>query len=113
MGDFTGLPTIYDPTTQVVTNGIVTRQSFASEYNNGNKIPVNLISSVAQAIQAYFPAPTPGLTGTTNNYEYQLPSKSTIQKYFGRADADVTKTNRITASAAESLNHTLSNTTVL
>ena len=112
MGDFTGLPTIYDPTTQVVTNGIVTRQSFASEYNNGNKIPVNLISSVAQAIQAYFPAPTPGLTGTTNNYEYQLPSKSTIQKYFGRADADVTKTNRITASAAESLNHTLSNSPV-
>ena len=50
MGDFTGLPTIYDPTTQVVTNGIVTRQSFASEYNNGNKIPVNIISSVAEAI---------------------------------------------------------------
>ena len=29
-GDFTGFPTIYDPTTQTVVNGVVTRQSFAA-----------------------------------------------------------------------------------
>jgi len=56
-GDFTGLATIYDPTTQVVSGGVVTRQSFASEYGNGNVIPSNLVSSVAKAIQAYFPPP--------------------------------------------------------
>ena len=111
-GDFTGLPTIYDPTTQVVSGGVVTRQSFASEYGNGNKIPQNLISTVAQNIQNYFPAPSPGLTGIVNNYTYQLPSSSTVQKYFGRADADITQKNRITGSAAESLNHTLSNSPV-
>ena len=106
-GDFTGLPTIYDPTTQVVVNGVVTRQSFASEYGNGNKIPANLISPVAKAIQAYFPgATTPGLP-VNNNYTGQLPSSTTIQKYFGRADFDVTHNNRITASSAESLNHNL------
>src|SRR6185437_4464773 len=89
-GDFTGLATIYDPTTQVVSNGIVSRKSFASEYGNGNKIPQNLISSVAQNIQAYYPAPN--IAGVTvNNYTYQLPSSSTVQKYFGRIDADVTK----------------------
>jgi len=111
-GDFTGQATIYDPTTQVVSGGVVTRQSFASEYGNGNKIPQNLISTVAQNIQNYFPAPSPGLTGIVNNYTYQLPSSSTVQKYFGRADADITQKNRITGSAAESLNHTLSNSPV-
>ena len=44
-GDFTGQPTIYDPTTQVVTQTpdgpVVTRQSFADEYGGGNKIPAN------------------------------------------------------------------------
>lgn len=111
-GDFTGLATIYDPTTQVVSGGVVTRQSFASEYGNGNVIPASQISSVAKAIQAYFPAPSSGLAGLVNNYTYQLPSQSTVQKYFGRADADVTRNNRITGSAAESLNHTLSNSPV-
>ena len=65
-GDFTGLPTIYDPTTQVITNTpggpVVTRQSFADEYGNGNKIPSNLIDPVATAIQGYFPKPN--ATGT-------------------------------------------------
>ncbi len=55
-GDFTGLATIYDPTTQVVTGSTVTRQSFASEYGQGNKIPTALIDSVAKNIQAIFPS---------------------------------------------------------
>jgi hypothetical protein len=40
-GDFTGQPTIYDPTTQVITqttNGpVVTRKSFADEYGQGTR----------------------------------------------------------------------------
>ena len=55
-GDFTGQPTIYDPTTQVITQTpdgpVVTRQSFADEYGNGNKIPAQLIDPVAKAIQS-------------------------------------------------------------
>jgi hypothetical protein len=103
-GDFTGLPTIYDPTTQTVVNGVVTRQSFAAEYGNGNKIPASMIDPVAQNIQALYPQPIPGLgtvnNGVTlNNYAYLLATKTPGGKYFGRFDADVTKSNRITGSA--------------
>ncbi|WP_420237050.1 TonB-dependent receptor domain-containing protein [Telmatobacter bradus] len=105
-GNFTGLPTIYDPTSQIVnaTTGIVTRKSFADENGNGNVIPTTMLDSVAKKIQAYFPAPTPGLTGTTNNYEYILNSTTSIQKYFGRIDADITPSNRITGSASHNQN---------
>jgi hypothetical protein len=108
-GDFTGQGTIYDPTTQTVVGTTLTRQSFASEYGS-NKIPANLISPVAKAIQAYFPAPNvPGVpVGGTNNYSYQVPSNNVTQKYFGRVDVDLTKSNRITGSASENLNKTLS-----
>src|ERR1700733_1986361 len=48
-GDFTGLPTIYDPTTQVITqtaNGpVVTRKSFEEE-GYGNRIPASLMDPV-------------------------------------------------------------------
>jgi len=99
-GDFTGLPTIYDPTTQVVTGSTVTRQSFAAEYGNGNKIPSSMIDSVAKAIQALFPD-NPQTTFSTNNYKYLLPpSPTTEQKWFGRFDADITSNNRLTGSAA-------------
>lgn len=100
-GDFTGLNTIYDPTTQIVnqTTGVVTRQPFP-----GNKIPDRLIDPVGKAIQNIYP--TPNLAGTfangaiTNNYNYALPSSSPLRKYFGRFDADLTPNNRITGSAA-------------
>jgi hypothetical protein len=104
-GNFTDLPTIYDPTTQTVdANGNVTRKTFAEEYGNGNVIPSNMIDSVASKIQEYFPTPTAGLTGTTDNYEYILNSTTTIQKYFGRVDADITPNNRITGSASHNQN---------
>jgi len=106
-GDFTGLATIYDPTTQTVdpNTGIVTRKSFADEYGNGNKIPSTMIDPVAKAVQALYPEPTAGL-GTvvngisTNNFAYLYPSSTPVVKYFGRFDADVTQKNRVTGSAA-------------
>jgi len=100
-GDFTGFTnTIYDPTTQVVSGSNVIRQSFASEYGNGNKIPAALIDPVAKAIQALYPS-NPQTSFKTNNYTYLLPaSPSTEQKWFGRFDADVTNNNRLTGSAA-------------
>ncbi|WP_158749517.1 carboxypeptidase-like regulatory domain-containing protein [Acidobacterium sp. S8] len=108
-GDFTGQPTIYDPTTQTVdANGVVHRKSFAEEYNNGNKIPTNMVDAVAGAIQKYYPEPN--ATGTltngqvTNNYFYNTPSSNPFTKYFGRLDYDVTQNNRLTVSETNSDN---------
>src|SRR5580698_115894 len=59
-GDFTGagLPTLYDPATQTVVNGVAVRKTFASENpNNLNQIPANRLDPVAQALQAYYPLP--------------------------------------------------------
>jgi len=59
-GDFSAFgTTIYDPNTGT-PNG-TGRTAFA-----GNVIPVNRISSIAQKLQSYFPAPN--LPGVTNNY---------------------------------------------
>lgn len=102
-GDFTGMPTIYDPTTQTVdSKGVVHRQSFAAEYGNGNKIPTSLIDSVAAAIQAYYPKPN--VAGTLvngipkNNYFFNVPSSTPEQRWFGRLDYDIASNNRFTAS---------------
>ena len=126
-GDFTGLPTLYDPTTQVVkpnggctyTDGApaakagvpcVQRTSFAQEYGNGNKIPANLISPVAQALQKFFPkpniagTPVPGKGYNQNNYAYQAPNSVPFIKWFGRLDYDITPNNRLTLSETESNN---------
>jgi hypothetical protein len=99
-GDFTGLNTIYDPTTQTVdpVTGIVTRQSFASEYGS-NKIPAGMIDKVAKTIQQIYPAPNvPG--ALVNNFEYLAPSQPRLSKWFGRIDADITQKNRLTGSSA-------------
>jgi hypothetical protein len=102
-GDFTGMPTIYDPTTQTIdSNGVVHRVSFAQEYGNGNKIPANLIDPVAKAIQAYYPAPnTPGIVVNgfpQANYLYHVPHSNTNRRFFGRLDYDITPKNRLTLS---------------
>jgi hypothetical protein len=134
-GDFTGNPTLYDPTTQVmVTSGSCTytdaayitstnpsgtltqaapcvqRQSFASEYGNGNKIPSSMISPVSQEIQKLFPAsntagtPVPNKGYNENNFVYSAPSTNPYIKWFGRADVDVTPKNRLTLAETESDN---------
>jgi hypothetical protein len=120
-GDFTGQPTIYDPTkttTQLAGSHLypgqtaptacpcVIRQSFADEYGNGNKIPGARIDPVAAATQKYWPAPNaPGtLTGAgllTNNYTYTSPSSNPFIRFFGRLDYDVRSNNRITISESE------------
>ncbi len=103
-GDFTGFPTIYDPTTQTVdASGVVHRQSFAAEYGNGNKIPANLIDPVAAAISKYYPAPNTG-SGITNNFFYNVPSSNPFTKYFGRLDWNINPSNHIIISETESDN---------
>lgn len=112
-GDFTGQNPIYDPTTQTVNpvTGVVTRRSFASEYGNGNKIPSTMIDPVAKALNSYFTqfvqspvvksVPNPAVVNgiPINNYFYNLPSSTPASKYFGRIDADITPTNRLTGSS--------------
>lgn len=116
-GDFTGQATIYDPTTQVVTqtpNGpVVTRTSFSQEYGKGNKIPSFLIDRVAKAIAAYYPTPSnhpsngffvPGtmVDGvSTSNYYYSIRNKNPETRFFGRLDYDIKPTNRLTLSNTE------------
>jgi hypothetical protein len=113
LGDFTGQPTLYDPTTQTVDSaGVVHRQSFANEYHNGNKIPVGMMDSVAKAVQAYYPEPNRAGTMvngiTTNNFFYNVPSSNPFTKYFGRLDYNVTATNHIVISVTESDNPAVS-----
>ena len=75
-GNFTGMRTIYDPTTQTVdASNVVTRQPFS-----GNRIPANMVDPVAKNLQAVFP--TSNIPGTVvngetqNNYQYAIPSKA-------------------------------------
>jgi hypothetical protein len=128
-GDFTGLPTIYDPATTTLTQATGSRTlpggtvqqcpcydrlSFAQEYGNGNKIPVSRIDPVAKAIQAYYPkANSPGTVASNgivqNNYFYNVPNSQPFQKFFGRADWDITGNNRLTVSETASDNPGYSN----
>jgi hypothetical protein len=102
-GDFTGLPTIYDPTTQTVdSKGLVHRTSFADEYHNGNKIPQNMIDPVAAAISKFYPAPN--TNSTSGNFFYNVPSANPYTKYFGRLDYQINQNNHIIVSETESDN---------
>jgi hypothetical protein len=130
-GDFTapGLPTLYDPSTQTLQqtgshtytgsqypNGALTvacpcviRQTFDSEYHNGNVLPGSMISKVAQNIQAFWPAPnsTPQTVSSgigQGNFFSAVPGSTPFTKYFGRLDYDITNSNRITVSVTESDN---------
>jgi len=110
---------LYDPTTQTIAhdalgNPYPVRQSFASEYGNGNKIPAALIDSVASKFQqAFFPTtashpafltphpPQEALGGEgepINNWYYNQGVSDPAKRYFGRLDYDVTPKNRITMS---------------
>jgi hypothetical protein len=103
-GDFTGFPTIYDPTTQTVdAKGVVHRTSFADEYHNGNKVPANMIDPVAAAISKYYPAPNTG-SGISNNFFYNVPSSNPYTKYFGRLDWQINPNNHIIVSETNSDN---------
>ncbi|MDR3738895.1 MAG: carboxypeptidase-like regulatory domain-containing protein [Terracidiphilus sp.] len=121
-GDFTtDTRTIYDPFTQTIAydsagNPYPVRQSFASEYGNGNKLPSSLIDSVANAFQTLaYPTPSHHIstgkfvTGTTssdgllqNNWYSSTPQSTPYRKFFGRLDYDITPNNRLTMSDTQS-----------
>ena len=113
-GDFSNITrTIYDPLTQTIGqdlsgNYYPIRQTFASEYGNGNKIPGSVIDSVANAVQQYYPTASNHISGgkfvqpvvnnlgiQTQNFYTTLPQSTPYVKYFGRFDYDITPTNRL------------------
>lgn len=115
-GDFTGQSLLYDPLTQTIAtdgagNPYPVRKSFLSEYGC-NCIPAALIDKVSKAFEALYPTPTnhipggkflPGsLNATTgllqNNWYSSNPQSTPFRRYFGRADYDITKHDRISMS---------------
>lgn len=78
-GDFSGLPPIYDPLTTAPNPGGsgYVRTTFAN-----NQIPTSRIDPVALKLMQYWPAPN--LPGTTNNYNNQLLSDTSITDQYSR-----------------------------
>jgi hypothetical protein len=135
-GDFSqaGLPTLYDPTTQVVVpTGTCTytgaefpggtktlpapcvqRTSFEAEAGQAgnqayNKIPAGMIDPAAKAVQAYLLAttgyPSSVASYSTNNFHILgPPSTNPFIKWFGRWDTDLSANNRLTLTETESNN---------
>ena len=121
-GDFTGLTTMYDPTTQTIAvdaggNKYPVRKTFLEEYGS-NKIPSALIDQVAAKFQAFYPSAahhisnghfvTGGGTGPNGepiqNFTASVPSQNPWNKYFGRMDYDITTKNRLTLSDTQADN---------
>ena len=106
-GDFTGLPTIYQPNTATYVtapNGTTTisRTPFA-----GNKLTT--LDPTALKVQALYPLPN-NTTGqysvsstgvVSNNYYYNIRGGQPFVKYFGRFDYDINPHNRLTASVTK------------
>ncbi len=119
-GNFTGMQTIYDPTTQTIAydsagNAYPVRNSFASEYGGGNVIPSALFDPVSAKFQQFYPTPSnhiqggafvPGNIGSEgelqNNWYASLLASSPYRKFFGRLDWDITPNNRLTMSDTQS-----------
>jgi len=119
-GDFTGMQTVFDPTTQTIAtdsagNAYPVRKSFASEYASGNMIPSGLFDPVSAKFQQFYPTPTNHIKGgnfvtgnigsegeVQNNFYASLQASSPYRKYFGRLDYDITPNNRLTMSDTQS-----------
>lgn len=119
-GNFTGIQTLYDPTTQTIAldsagNAYPVRKSFNEEYGNGNVIPTALIDSVSAQFQKWYPTPDDHIAGgqfitgnvggegeTQNNFYATVPQSTPYRKFFGRLDYDITPNNRLTMSDSQS-----------
>ena len=120
-GNFTGMNNIFDPTTQTIAldaanNPYPVRQSFASEYGNGNAIPAALIDTLASKFQQFYPTPSSHIPGgafippsgtdaegiPTKNFYSSQQQSTPYRKFFGRLDYDITSKNRLSMSDTQS-----------
>ncbi|HEV2378972.1 MAG TPA: carboxypeptidase regulatory-like domain-containing protein [Terriglobia bacterium] len=93
-GDFTGLPTVYDPsTTTQLPDGTYTRTPFPN-----NQIPADRIDPAAKNILGYYPMPNVPGAGVVNNYFYDIFVPQTTTYYNGKVDFDLSPRNRINFS---------------
>lgn len=63
-GDFSALPTIYDPATRVVVNGVASASPFP-----GNIIPKNRIDPISQKFLQFYPAANLNTAKISNNFQ--------------------------------------------
>jgi len=94
-GNFSGLPTIYDPNTCTGSAPNVVCTAFS-----GNVIPTNRINSVSQGFLKYFDTPNlqsgnPGNLGT--NFVVNLRSVTDEFRYEGRGDYTINNKNQVSA----------------
>lgn len=94
-GDFSALSsqgvTIFDPSTAVLNNGVITRTAFP-----GNQIPANRISPISKNILGFFPPPN--ATGTAlgqNNYFNNAVRSDNFSSYLGRFDWNVSDKHKL------------------
>ncbi|HZY63457.1 MAG TPA: carboxypeptidase regulatory-like domain-containing protein, partial [Edaphobacter sp.] len=88
-GDFSAVPgaRIYNPFTGNPDG--TGRTAFAD-----NKIPSDLITAQAKAINKYFPQPT-NPTAIQNNYTWNAPNTYVADTYFGRGDYQITESTKV------------------
>jgi hypothetical protein len=91
--------TLYDPSTAVLANGVVTRQAFAK-----NIIPLTRLNPIAtKFLSSYMPAPnTQGVYDDTNNFLSPLNTFDDYHSYLARGDLNISSINRLTLSGRHS-----------
>ncbi|HEY2932166.1 MAG TPA: TonB-dependent receptor [Acidobacteriota bacterium] len=93
LGDFSGLPQIYDPlTTRPNPNmpGTFIRDPFLN-----NQIPANRIAEVSKKLLDFFPAANLGTRIGPNNYGGQVTSSNDINQYTARVDHRLSESDNI------------------
>jgi hypothetical protein len=80
-GDFSGLPTIYDPDTRVMgADGVIRAQPFP-----GNIIPADRLHPTSLQLLEFYPSPNTG-TGLTSNYQNEQDRQLDKDQFTGRID---------------------------
>src|ERR1700733_3357792 len=81
-GSFAGRPTIFDPSTTALVNGLDVRTPFP-----GNQIPISRFDPVAAKVIALYPLPNLG--SAVSNYYFSAPQTNNTNEYDGRADYNI------------------------
>ncbi|HEY9141734.1 MAG TPA: carboxypeptidase regulatory-like domain-containing protein [Bryobacteraceae bacterium] len=90
-GNFTGLPTIYDPYSATLNGSTITRQPLT-----GNQLPQNsqYMNPIAKAYLGFYPEPNvPG--ASINNYSNAPNTTDDYSNEFGRLDYNMTERSRM------------------